>query len=543
MAKKSSKHQSKPTNTANLSNTATVPTMATPLNEDIAPVATTAPPSTSPPASVPSLSPYKPITDAISIERLVGLAKDSPPDSALGIVWKQAYEEAYQNGRKEVLQNLGRKLEEKFIEGEKEGIKKGREKYYGKGIVVGECEEHKRWKAAGHGQHCFAAVACLEDSGTQTDSPHTTTTSISIQTNTVAFTATSRAREFVENGVGTHLAPSIAVSTQTTPITTTTASSSVQTNPSTLVATSQHPELPGNQKNTKIHSTSAISPNLAVFSPQTSSVCVLDPAENSTTATALKTRSTMTYLTENHQKIKNLSLFTVSTQATPETFYCSIVEPRNDVTRAHTTQSTPNDVLSQSTAAPTTASSSLPSQPIPSSRHEKSVLLRAIFDSQSSTESPAPTSIVTALKTRSAPANFVENCQKLEKQPIFTQKEAESLISTRFRWADDANELPISSMAATKPPRDFSGLRSSNFSKKSFSSLQRRHQKFTKNKSHFFNSKSQYYCHHTSSGSSFHLQYPHHHLQHPASASFNWDQDPRLADLSKALHALGWVRR
>jgi hypothetical protein len=191
MAKKSSKHQSKPTNAANFSNIATVSATVTPLTGDIAPVSTMVPPSVSQPASVSSPAPYKPITDSISIERLIGLAKDSPPDSALGIVWKHVYEEAYQNGRKEVLQNLGRKLEENFIEGEIEGIKKGKEKYYGKGIVVGECEEHKRWTAAGHSDHCFSPTDVLEDVGTQTDPPATTTTSISTQTNPTTLVATS----------------------------------------------------------------------------------------------------------------------------------------------------------------------------------------------------------------------------------------------------------------------------------------------------------------------------------------------------------------
>ena len=155
MAKKSLKHQSKPANTANSKNLSMESTTDEPSAEESAPNIITATLADSPPVSISSPSSYKPITDAVSIKRLVTLAKDSPPDSALGIIWKYAYEEAYQNGRKEVLQNLGKKLEEKYKEGEKEGIKKGKEKYYGKGIVVGECEEHKRWVAAGHSQRCY----------------------------------------------------------------------------------------------------------------------------------------------------------------------------------------------------------------------------------------------------------------------------------------------------------------------------------------------------------------------------------------------------
>ena len=85
MAKKSSKKQLEQSTTTNSDNTATV-------------LPTTTPPMVSPAAPVSSPAAYKPITDDVSIERLVGLAKDSPSDSALGIVWKHAYEEAYQNG-------------------------------------------------------------------------------------------------------------------------------------------------------------------------------------------------------------------------------------------------------------------------------------------------------------------------------------------------------------------------------------------------------------------------------------------------------------
>ena len=53
--------------------------------------------------------------------------------------------------------------------------------------------------------------------GTQTDSPHTTTTSISVQTNTTTLPIISQARKFVENGVGTSLTPIVDFSIQTSP--------------------------------------------------------------------------------------------------------------------------------------------------------------------------------------------------------------------------------------------------------------------------------------------------------------------------------------
>ena len=61
-------------------------------------------------------------------------------------------------------------MEEKFKEGKKEGMKDGKDSYYGKGIVRGEYDEHEQWKAAGHGWHCFMPVAILDSVGTQTDS-------------------------------------------------------------------------------------------------------------------------------------------------------------------------------------------------------------------------------------------------------------------------------------------------------------------------------------------------------------------------------------
>ena len=133
-------------------------------------------------------------------------------DSALGIIWKHAYEEGYQNGRLALLQNLEKKLDEKYKQGEKEGIKKGKEKYYGKGIVEGESEEYKRWTKAGHNDRCFKSTMIRDDASTQTDAPATATSSVSTQT---TFPTTSQARSFVENGVDARLALTAAVSIQT----------------------------------------------------------------------------------------------------------------------------------------------------------------------------------------------------------------------------------------------------------------------------------------------------------------------------------------
>lgn len=65
-----------------------------------------------------------PITDAPSIERLIGLARESPPDDVLGIIWRYAFEEGKEMGQLE-------------------------------GIEVGRDREKRAWGAAGHGKTCI----------------------------------------------------------------------------------------------------------------------------------------------------------------------------------------------------------------------------------------------------------------------------------------------------------------------------------------------------------------------------------------------------
>lgn len=200
---------------------------------------------------------------------------------------------------------------------------------------------------------------------------------------------------------------------------------------------------------------------------------------------------------------------------------------------------------------------------------------------------PAPTCVVTALETRSESANSTKNHQKTEKSPIFTQNTTEpivsddskcandtytspalativldletrsekssftendrnigkSAISTCFSWAEDSESLHSPSTAPTKNLRDLSSLRSS--SPNPFSSLRRRHRNH-KNSRHFNNFRSQFNCQHTNSNFCYHIPvrtpYRSSHWQ-PHLSPLNWDQDPKLVDLSNALQALGWVRR
>jgi len=72
--------------------------------------------------------------DNMSIERLVGLAKDSPPDSVLGIVWRYAFEEGKRIGYSEGAQMVdGIDINEVLRTGVEKGIEKGIER----GIEIG----------------------------------------------------------------------------------------------------------------------------------------------------------------------------------------------------------------------------------------------------------------------------------------------------------------------------------------------------------------------------------------------------------------------
>jgi len=113
-----------------------------------------------------------------------------------------------------------------------------------------------------------------------------------------------------------------------------------------------------------------------------------------------------------------------------------------------------------------------------------------------------------------------------------------------FDWANDAASLPI--LPRNPPPRDLSVLRSS--SQQPFSSLQRRNKK---SKKHF---SQPFRCHHSSSvphQKNFQARYlPFRSSSAPfvpaprsrSPSTLNWEDDPQLSDLSRALRALGWIR-
>ena len=106
--------------------------------------------------------------DDASIECLVGLAKDSPPDSALGIVWRYTFEEGKQIGCSEGAQMVnGMDIKEVLKIGFEKGNKSGIET----GIEIGRDREKRAWGAAGHSSTCITVARPPRGVAIQTDEP------------------------------------------------------------------------------------------------------------------------------------------------------------------------------------------------------------------------------------------------------------------------------------------------------------------------------------------------------------------------------------
>ena len=123
------------------------------------------PSSPAPTSSPPS---YKPITDNALIECLISLAKNSPPDSALGIVWRHAFEERKKIGFSEGTKfvngiDIDEVLKTGFEKGNKSGIETG--------IEIGWDQEKCAWGAAGHSTTCITVACPSWGVAVQTDEP------------------------------------------------------------------------------------------------------------------------------------------------------------------------------------------------------------------------------------------------------------------------------------------------------------------------------------------------------------------------------------
>ena len=174
-AKKQQQQQQPPPTASSSNSPGPVPPATTPAS---APALLSTPPSASPPTSASSSSMYKPITDYVSIERLVGLAKDSPHDSALGIVWQRAFEEGKKIGYSE-----GAKL----FEGVdiSEGMRTAAERGYERGVEAGRAWEKRAWGAAGHSSTCITVARPPRGVAVQTDDlPPRLTSTVATQADT-----------------------------------------------------------------------------------------------------------------------------------------------------------------------------------------------------------------------------------------------------------------------------------------------------------------------------------------------------------------------
>ena len=138
------------------------------------------PASLAPASSPPS---YKPIMDDTSIEHLITLAKDLPPDSALGIVWQYTFEEGKWIGYSEGTQMVDRiDINEVLRTGVEKSIEKGIER----GIEIGWDWEKHAWGAAGHSTTCITVACPPQGVAIQTDEPPSCPiTMVAVQINTL----------------------------------------------------------------------------------------------------------------------------------------------------------------------------------------------------------------------------------------------------------------------------------------------------------------------------------------------------------------------
>ena len=150
------------------------------------------------------------------------------------------------------------------------------------------------------------------------------------------------------------------------------------------------------QKHRKVENSSHYSKNplnFTVFSSTRLSSIVSDLLTPSYVTAALETHQLKVDFTPNVEKVE---IPPNSTKTTFRALAPSVVEHTDDVSRVHTSLPTSKDVLFQPAATSTTASLSHPQ----ATRDKKAMLSCVIFESQPSTESPVPTTIASALKTR-----------------------------------------------------------------------------------------------------------------------------------------------
>lgn len=519
MAKKSAKNRPKQPIVANLDDAATKEVAATHT--------TPLPTTTSQSASASQVDTHAPATTRLSffnfltiattenIEAFLELAATTPEGANLERLWERAYEEGYEKGRKSLLRNLEIKMEEKFEEGIQRGMDLGREEGYTvakeafdeiiKVVKAREAPKVNTTSASTQTAATYTTISMQTDfnlssstsyltSGTQTNHLHTNscpTMDCFVQTNPSSIQTSCH----IINS--SSLSPTLPQVTATSSVSTTTmgiqtnptTTQLLETNPPTCVATSQCPELPGNEKNAKNTKTSTtqvtaseFSQNLTVCSPPT------HPVASSTSSTPIHTQN-------EHPDCPNLENATHFGADTPPSPALTSFEIGTKID------------------------------------NEFENLLSGTISDHVATDG-----VVLGHDTSIKTAGFTQkHAEGLEPQKSPISEESEYV-----NWADDVEAPQTISTTPTKHPRDLSDLRSS--SPNPFSSLRRRHRNH-KNSHRFIKFRSQFNIQHPLSYLCYHISAAPHHCPQPHfPTSLKWDQDPRLADLSKALHALGWVR-
>src|SRR5271163_641431 len=168
MGKKSSK-QPKRTPTAANGSPATKTNPLSSSNDDAA--AALVPTSPASPESSGGImfAKFIKIADVDSIKDLLATAAYRSQESEnLECLWDRAFDEGYRKGQ----QKWEKRAENNYEDGYQAGLKESTESKYRSFQSLweqGKADEHSEWEAAGHGPHCFAVVAVLETTGTQTE--------------------------------------------------------------------------------------------------------------------------------------------------------------------------------------------------------------------------------------------------------------------------------------------------------------------------------------------------------------------------------------
>ena len=152
MAKKSSKHQSKPTNTS----------LSTAIATNITPLDNTSPTRV-------AFREFIELADLNSIKNFITTASSSSEGENLKLLWGRAFKEGLIAGHQ-----LYGKAEERLKEVHEEGFQAGYEE--------GQRDERGDWALEGHGIHCgYQTTIPYDDYGT----PLAPTTTMSVSTQTI----------------------------------------------------------------------------------------------------------------------------------------------------------------------------------------------------------------------------------------------------------------------------------------------------------------------------------------------------------------------